>query len=134
QSAWVRSRLEVFRHPEWMAQFPFAQSLEMTHRLQGGTLDITIEVHNLSAEPMPIAIGFHPYFQLTDAPRDAWTIGIGARTEWMLSPDKIPTGETRPIETRFPDPGAAVLRDHDLDHVFGDLIRDASGSATMSVA
>jgi len=27
-----------------------------------------------------------------------------------------------------------VLRDHDLDHVFGDLIRDASGRAVMSVA
>ncbi len=134
QSAWVISRLEVFRRPEWMAQFPFAHTLEMTHRLQAGALDITIEVHNLSAEGMPIAIGFHPYFQVTDAPRDAWTIGVGARTEWVLAADKIPTGEVRKIEERFPDPHAAVLRDHDLDHVFGDLIRDASGSATMSVA
>ena len=57
-----------------------------------------------------------------------------ARTEWLLADDKIPTGETRPIERRFTDPRAAVLRDHDLDHVFGDLIRDASGHAAMSVA
>jgi aldose 1-epimerase len=83
---------------------------------------------------MPVAIGFHPYFRLTDAPRDAWTIALGARTEWVLADDKIPTGETRPIERRFPDPRAAVLRDHDLDHVFGDLSRDASGRATMSLA
>jgi aldose 1-epimerase len=133
-SAWVTSRLEFFRQPDWMAQFPFAHTLEMTHRLQDGALEILVQLHNLSAEPMPIAVGFHPYFQVADAPRDAWTIALGARTEWVLSPDKIPTGETRPIEQRFPDPRAAVLRDHDLDHVFGDLVRDPSGRATMSVA
>ena len=134
RSAWVTSRLEFFRQPDWMAQFPFAHTIEMTHRLRDGVLDITVELHNISAAPMPVAIGFHPYFRLTDAPRDAWTIAIGARTEWLLADDKIPTGETRPIERRFPDPRAAVLRDHDLDHVFGDLIRDASGRAAMSVA
>ena len=133
-AAWVTSRLEFFRQPDWMAQFPFAHTIEMTHRLRDGVLDITVELHNLSAEPMPVAIGFHPYFQLTESGRDAWTIGLGARTEWMLGADKIPTGETRPIERRFPDPRAAALRDHDLDHVFADLIRDGSGRAAMSVA
>ena len=134
RAAWVTSTLNFLAQPDWMAQFPFAHTIVMTHRLRDGVLDITVALHNLSAEPMPVAIGFHPYFRLTDAPRDAWTIGLGARTEWLLAEDKIPTGETRPIERRFPDPRAAVLRDHDLDHVFGDLIRDASGHAAMSVA
>jgi len=133
-SAWVTSRLEFFRQPAWMAQFPFAHTIEITHRLQGGALEIGVSLHNLSAEPMPVAIGFHPYFTLSDAPRDDWTIAVGARTEWVLSADKIPTGETRPIEQRFPDPRAAALGAHDLDHVFGDLARDGSGRAMMSVA
>jgi aldose 1-epimerase len=131
-SAWVTSRLEVFRQPAWMAQFPFAHTIEMTHRLQNGALEIATRIQNVSAEAMPVAIGFHPYFQLTDSPRDAWTLSVGARTEWVLSPDKIPTGETRPIEQRFPNPAAAPLKDHDLDHVFGDLVR-ASGRAVVSV-
>jgi len=117
-----------------MAQFPFAHTISITHRLKDGALDVAVELHNLSAEPMPVAIGFHPYFRVDDSPRDAWTIGVGAKTEWVLAPDLIPTGETRPIEQRFPDPRAAVLRDHNLDHVFGDLIRDDSGRALMSVA
>jgi aldose 1-epimerase len=133
-SAWVSSRLEFFRQPSWMAQFPFAHTIEMTHRLQNGALEITAALHNLSADPMPIAVGFHPYFTLSDAPRDDWTIAIGARTEWLLAPDKIPTGELRPIEQRFPDPRAARLVEHDLDHVFGDLVRDPSGRSVMSVA
>ena len=131
-SAWVTSRLEVFRQPAWMAQFPFSHTIEMTHRLQNGALEIATRIQNLSAEAMPVAIGFHPYFQLTDSPRDAWTLSVGARTEWVLSPDKIPTGETRPIEQRFPNPAAALLKDHDLDHVFGDLVR-TSGRAVVSV-
>jgi aldose 1-epimerase len=133
-AAWVTSRLDFVRQPDWMAQFPFAHTMVMTHRLRDGVLDITVALQNLSAEPMPVAIGFHPYFRLTDAPRDAWTIALDARTEWVLADDKIPTGATQPIERRFPNPRAAPLRDHDLDHVFGDLIRDSSGRATMTVS
>ncbi len=132
-SAWVTSRLEFFRQPEWMAQFPFAHTVAITHRLRDGVLEVDTRIHNLSAEPMPVAIGFHPYFRLTDSPRDAWTIAIAAKTEWVLAPDKIPTGETRPIERLLPTPGSSVLKDYDLDHVFGNLIRDATGRAVMSV-
>ena len=45
----------------------------------------------------------------------------------------MPTGVTQPIEQLFPNPQAVVLRDYDLDDVFSDLIRDASGRAVMSV-
>jgi aldose 1-epimerase len=132
-AAWVTSTLDFYTQPDWMAQFPFAHSIVMTHRLRDGVLDITVALHNRSAAPMPVAIGFHPYFTLTDSPRDAWTISLAARTEWELAADKIPTGKTLPITQRFANPADAVLRDHDLDHVFADLIRDASGHATMTV-
>ena len=133
QAAWVTSRLEFFRQPDWMAQFPFAHTLEITYRLDRGMLEVDTRINNLSAEPMPVAIGFHPYLKLTDAPRDEWTVSIGARTEWTLAPDKIPTGETRPIEQLLPNPRAAVLKPLDLDHVFGDLIRDGSGRSMTSI-
>ena len=132
-AAWVTSRLEFFRQPDWMAQFPFAHTLEITHRLESGALQVSARIDNLSAAPMPVAIGFHPYFTLTDAPRDEWTLSIGARTEWILSPDKLPTGETRPIEQLLSNPEAAVLKPLDLDHVFGDLIRDGSGLSVTSI-
>jgi aldose 1-epimerase len=87
----------------------------------------------MSAEPMPVAIGFHPYFNVDDAPRDEWTFGLAARTEWLLTPENIPTGQTRPIEQFLPKPQGGTLKGLALDHVFGDLIRDASGKATMWV-
>jgi aldose 1-epimerase len=132
-SAWVTSRLEFYRQPQWMAQFPFAHTIEMTYRLKDGVLEVQTRLHNLSAEPMPVAIGFHPYFQVNDAPRDEWTFGIAARTEWVLSKELIPTGETRPIEQFLPNPQGSTLKGLALDHVFGDLIRDPSGKAVMWV-
>jgi aldose 1-epimerase len=129
-SAWVTSRLEFYRQPDWMAQFPFAHTIEMTYRLKDGTLEVAVKLNNMSAAPMPVAIGFHPYFQVNDAPRDDWTFSIGAKTHWVAN-QNIPTGETQPIEKVVPNPKGGPLKGMKLDDLFGDLIRDASGKATM---
>ena len=133
EQSFVTTRLEFYRAPLWMKQFPFAHVIDMTHRLCDGCLDVTTTVDNLSAEPMPIAIGFHPYFRLPDGGRDRWTVSIGARTRWLLSDAKLPTGQTEAIERTFSEPRAVPLKDHDLDHVFSDLVRDTDGAATLSV-
>jgi aldose 1-epimerase len=133
-SAWVTSVLDVSRQPSWMKQWPFAHSVELTHRLRGGILEVRTSLINKSAEPMPVAIGFHPYFQLTDSSRNDWTISVDARTHWLLQPNKVPSGETEPIERLFPSPRDAKLRDYNLDDVFSDLVRDSEGRATMTVS
>ena len=58
---------------------------------------------------MPVAIGFHPYYRLTDSKREDWVISVGARNQWILATNKIPTGETQPIEKFFPNPQAASV-------------------------
>ena len=133
ESAWVTSRLEFFKQPSWMKQFPFAHTIDMTYRLQDGVLEVHTIIRNMSADPMPVAIGFHPYFRLTDSPRDEWTVSVAARTRWLLAANKVPTGATEPISRLFPDPSAVLLRDYDLDDVFSDLVRDSSGRAVMTV-
>ncbi|HKB13102.1 MAG TPA: aldose 1-epimerase [Vicinamibacterales bacterium] len=133
-AAWTTSRLEFFKEPAWIKQWPFAHTIEMTYRLRGGVLEVRTQISNLSDEPMPVAVGFHPYYQLTDSRRDEWTISVAARTHWLLASNKVPTGETEPIERLFPQPGATQLRGLELDDVFGDLVRDARGRATMAIA
>jgi len=128
-SASATSRLEFWTHPEMMAQFPFAHSIEMTYRLHDGVLEVRTTLENLSVAPMPVGIGYHPYFQVYDAPRDHWKVHLAARDHLALSPKFIPTGERKPVE--FPDP--VTLAGVALDDVFGGLVRDDSDRATFSV-
>jgi len=131
--AWVKSRLDFYKVPAWMKQWPFAHTVDMTYRLKDGVLEVLTEVTNLANEPMPLVIGYHPHFNLTDSKRDEWTASIAAKKHYLLSPQKLPTGETEPIEKFAPDPQAISVKDHDLDDVFGDLVRDDKGRATFSV-
>ena len=97
-----------------------------------GVLEVETAIINLSDEPMPVAIGFHPYFQLTDSPRDAWRISVAAETRWVLDSRMLPTGETEPATRLLPAPDIG-LADYNLDEVFSDLVRDADGRATMTL-
>jgi len=128
---WVTSRLEVWRRPEWMAQFPFAHDLVMTHRLADGRLSIETTIQNHSDSPLPVAIGFHPYFHLGDAPRDTWVLSLPAQRRWVLSPALLPTGETVPTDAVYADRHAIRLDGLALDDVFTDLDRDEAGLATI---
>jgi len=74
----------------------------MTYRLVDGVLEVDTSLLNQSTEPMPVGIGYHPYFQVHDAPRDEWTVRVAAREKLTLSPQLIPTGERTPVQ--FPDP------------------------------
>jgi aldose 1-epimerase len=132
-SARTTSRLEFYRNPLWIKQFPFAHTIDMTYTLKDGVMQVTTRIDNLSTDPMPVAIGFHPYFQLTDSMRDDWTISVGAKSHWLLDANHLPTGETQAIESFFPDPKVIPLKEYDLDHVFGDLARDGSGRAVMTL-
>ena len=132
-SAWVTMKLDFFRIPRYMKQFPFAHTLTMTYRLRDGTLEVRTRIDSLSDERMPVAIGFHPYFQLTDSPREEWRIAIGAKTHWKLEPSKLPTGEAEPITRFLPDPKHVLVKDVMLDDIFTDLERDARGRATLSL-
>lgn len=132
REASVTSRLDVYKQPSWMRQWPYAHTVEITYRLSDGVLEVATSIANLSDEPMPVSIGFHPYFQLTDSPRDEWTVSVGARTRWVLDARKVPTGATEPADRLLPTPRVG-LRDYNLDDVFGDLVRDAQGGSTTTV-
>ena len=58
-SAHVTSKLEFWKYPDLMAQWPFAHEYEITQRLAGGVLEVRVTVTNLGVEPMPISLGFH---------------------------------------------------------------------------
>jgi len=127
--AQVTSRLEFWRYPDYMAQFPFAHTLYMTHHLQDGVLEVRTTVENNSTEAMPVSIGFHPYFHISDAPRDSWTVRLPAREQVLLSPQLMPTGETKAMSYQQ----QISLKGVALDDVFTGLIRGESHRADFGV-
>jgi len=124
-SAHVTSRLEFWKYPDLMAQWPFAHEYEMTYSLAGGELEVKTTIRNASAEAMPLAIGFHSFFQIPDIPREQWTAHLPARIHVIADEHNIPTGEMRPLDIANPLP----LGGQKLDDGFTDLERDSDSRA-----
>lgn len=129
-SARVTSRFEFWRYPDLMANWPFAHEYEMTHRLADGALDVSVRVLNRSAAPMPVAVGFHPYFQLPGVPVEECVATIPVRRHVDTDSRLIPTGETTPVDFA----GGVHLQDRRFDDGFTDLIREADGRTVFAVA
>jgi aldose 1-epimerase len=129
KSAHVTSRLEFWKYPELMANWPFAHEYEMTYKLSNGELEVITTVINRSAEAMPLAIGYHPYFNLPDVPRDQAVAHIPAKSAVVTDDRLVATGELKPLDLVDPTP----LKDRTFDHGFTDLIRDRDGKATFYV-
>jgi aldose 1-epimerase len=112
-----------------MAQFPFAHTLVMTYRLRDGILEVETALQNHASEPMPVAVGYHPYFRLHDAPRDEWSVRVAAREEPVLSDSLVPTGERKPVSFA----GPVSLKTTELDTLFTGLVRDSAGKSEFFV-
>jgi aldose 1-epimerase len=128
-SAHVTSRLEFWKEPDLMAQWPFAHEYELTYSLAEGVLEVRLTVANLSSQPMPLMIGFHPYYRIPDIPRDEWVAHIPARQRVVADERLIPTGEFKPMDLPSPLP----LKGRTLDDGFIDLERDSTGRAHFSI-
>jgi aldose 1-epimerase len=129
ESAYATSRLEFWKRPTMMAQFPFAHTIAMTYRLSGGVLEVETALENLSEARLPVAIGYHPYFQLHDAPRDEWAANLAARSHVVLDDLLIPTGQRQLVSLAAPH----RLSSGQLDDVFTDLARGPDGRAEFAV-
>ncbi len=128
-SAHVTSRLQFWKYPDLMANWPFAQEYEMTYTLANGALEVSTKVINRSAQPMPVVLGFHPYFQLPDVPRSEASVHIPAHKHVETDAHLVATGELMPANL----PDWVSLRDRTFDDGYTDLVRGSDGRAIFSV-
>jgi aldose 1-epimerase len=135
--ATVVSKLDFYRNPDWMKQFPFAQTYTMTIRLKDGVLEVNTRIDNLSTQPLPVSIGYHPYFALPESDRNHWSLDFGAETHWLETDAHLPTGEKETADQFFGGDhhNVALSRftDKRFDEVFSDLDRDAQGRASVVI-
>jgi len=127
EGAYLVARLEFYKYPDLMANFPFAHTYEITYRLKDGKLACLTKVTNLSESRMPAHFGYHPYFR-PDGPREEWTLGIGARKHWLTARALIPTGETEDTEKFLLGATRGVqIGQKFIDDTFSDFERDSQG-------
>ena len=77
-------------------EWPWAYEARETFQLSEDGLEAEIECRNLSGDPMPCGLGFHPYF-----PCDAQTrIDTRVETVWEVDDKILPTG-TAPASGKY---------------------------------
>jgi aldose 1-epimerase len=95
-AARLTARLDFAARDDLMALFPFAHVLVMEVTLRGPTLDVRTTLHATGDRAVPVAFGYHPYFQLPGLPRSDWELTLPVRRRALLDERLLPTGETEP--------------------------------------
>jgi galactose mutarotase-like enzyme len=96
--ALVAGRLDLGARGDILAAFPYPHELRVTVRLSGPVLGVVTEVRPTGDGPVPIAFGFHPYFDLPGAPRAEWVLGLPVRRHATLDARGLPTGVVTDVE------------------------------------
>jgi galactose mutarotase-like enzyme len=86
ERAWAECRLAD--SAETLAVFPWRFAVTLRYVLEGPRLTLDTRIENRDAEPMPHALGFHPYFRVPDALKAQ----AGVRTDAKLALDNT-TGD-----------------------------------------
>jgi galactose mutarotase-like enzyme len=111
--------------------------LVVTITLTAGAVDASITAHNVGSEAEPIAIGWHPYFNLPSGDRTQARILIpGSQLATVDGYDNVfPTGKLVPVEgTRYDlrTPGGVALAKEFFDDNWSHL-NWQSGAVTVKV-
>jgi aldose 1-epimerase len=103
--------------------------LVITIALTADNLDVSITAHNVGTEPEPVAIAWHPYFNLPSGDRKQVKLSVpGSEMAEVDNYDNVfPTGKIVPVKGTpydFSLPGGKALGDQFLDDNFSTLKHD----------
>ncbi|MFY9804008.1 MAG: aldose 1-epimerase [Candidatus Acidiferrales bacterium] len=111
-------------------------SVEMA--LKDNALDIIVTTKNVGKQPLPMAIGFHPYFAFPSGDRTQARIEVPAEKRALVDnyDNVFPTGQIESVKGTPYDFTAAAgkpLGSMFLDDCFTDLHRDAEGRVVVNI-
>ncbi len=104
----------------------------ITVALRGGKFALDITATNAGSEPLPVGIGWHPFFAIPSGRRDQARVRIPARQRAVVNnyDEVFPSGALVPVKDTpfdFSRPGGAELKQLYVDDCFMDLERTAEG-------
>src|SRR5271166_1861580 len=106
--------------------------------LKSDEFDVLVTVNNDGREPLPMGIGWHPYFVLPSGDRQQVRLHLPSETRAVMNnyDDSFVTGERVSVKGTpydFSAPGGRALGAQYLDDNFSDLIRGADGSTVSEI-
>lgn len=88
----------AFEEDRLLSVFPFPHRLDLKVSLSAQSLTFRLTVTPTGSDRVPIAFGFHPYFELPDADRGDLLLELPVRRSAILDEHGIPTGRTEALE------------------------------------
>ena len=106
--------------------------------LSNGAFEMSVTAKNVGHEPLPMGIGWHPYFALPSGDRQQVRLHLPSDTRAVMNNDQdsFTTGQRVPVQGTaydFSAPGGRPLGNQYLDDNFSDLQRSADGSAVSEL-
>ncbi len=91
--------VEATFHPgTFSGNWPAPASVHVLVELSGHTMDLTVTVQNSGGAPMPVGVGWLPYFAIPSRDRSSATLTVPSSTRLELNRSTgLPTGRTLPV-------------------------------------
>jgi galactose mutarotase-like enzyme len=132
-SAVLRSRLRFDESLDCFAQFPFRHDLVVTVELEGSVLRVTTELDAVGDVAVPVAFGWHPWFDFPAVPRAEWEVHGPLHRRATLDAENIPTGEVTDSPLQQGALGDTFLDDVFLEVPDGTEVSVAAGDLCVVV-
>jgi aldose 1-epimerase len=114
------------------ASFPFEHDLEVEASVRGHVLRVTTTL-TAGAHEVPVAFGWHPWFEFPDTPREEWELHSPFSQRAVLSDLAIPTGDVLDAPPPSGRLGAEFLDDVFLEVGEGSAVAVRAGDLEVAV-
>lgn len=128
--------LEAIWQKPFGNQWPGSARVVFQASLNAKAFTLRVAVVNTGSDPLPIGIGWHPYFNIVSGDRRQAKLKIPTNTRALVDnyDNVFPTGITEPVAgSKFDFRQARTMNDQFLDDCFFDIIRDAGGAAVAEI-
>jgi len=106
--------------------------------LKDASFELTVTAKNVGHEPLPMGIGWHPYFVIPSGERSLVKLHLPSETRAIMNnyDDSFVTGERTLVDGTpydFSKPGGVALGKQYLDDNYSNLLRNRDGSTVSEL-
>lgn len=119
---------------QWLSE----TDVQATTTLKDGAVELVVVAKNVGKDPLPMAIGWHPYFNVLSGQREQAKLHLPATMRAIVNnyDDVFPTGKLEPVKGTpydFNVPGGRELGKLYMDDNFTNVQHQADGSVVSEI-